>query len=216
MSDPLEFVPGYISPLTDKEHARIGRITLLWGQVEHFAEQILPAVTKLHWDDLVAINIPSKGIGNVISLIRAANTRMPKSQVRSDIEDFCDEVNAIKQSRNKIFHGIWGWRASGRGRTVEAAARKTSEPEHPLRVSQLPKVEKSLCKCSRLGSEIVRQLWNETTRVKYTRYFHHDQNADSPEWLMRWTEHNPLDDALLDRIGKEGQLPRLEHPYPRK
>ena len=49
MSDPLEFLAGYVSPLTDVEHATIGRIALLWGQADHFVEQLLPVVSELSW-----------------------------------------------------------------------------------------------------------------------------------------------------------------------
>jgi hypothetical protein len=39
--DPFEFVAPFVSPLTHDEHARIGRIAVLWGQIDMALDQLL-------------------------------------------------------------------------------------------------------------------------------------------------------------------------------
>lgn len=76
MSDPIEFFPGYVSPLTDKEHARIGRIALLWGQIEHFVEALIPRVSGLSVEELKALKVPDKPVGSKVLFLKAAANRL--------------------------------------------------------------------------------------------------------------------------------------------
>ncbi|WFL76708.1 hypothetical protein P7228_11960 [Altererythrobacter arenosus] len=213
--DPLEFIPGYVSPLTEKDHARIGRIAILWGQVEHFVEAILPHVTGLSWGELDAIKVTDKPIASKVDLLSQARNRVADEELCEQIREFCAAINETKVQRNHLFHGVWGWRATNRTKTVVPAARKSSNPEQPLKAAQLPSLEKKLCRCSRLGSDLVMHFHREGYRVKYTRYLHHDGH-DIEAWLQQWTERNPLDDVDLDRSSSPGRLPYLEHPYPQK
>ena len=41
MDDPYEFVPPFVSPLTHEQHARLGRIAILWGQVDMMLDILL-------------------------------------------------------------------------------------------------------------------------------------------------------------------------------
>lgn len=216
MSDGLEFIPGYISPLTDADHARIGRIAVLWGQVEHFVEAMLPRVSGLSWDELVALRVADQPIGQKVLFLKAAAKRLKDSDIQEAVTAFCAAIDETKSARNHVFHGMWGWRADRRTKTVDPAARKTSQPSQPFKAGQLPSLEKRLCACSRQGSDIMMAFWNESARVKYSRYIHHGEREVIPEWLSQWSERNPLDDVHLDRIAKAGQLPRLDAPYPRK
>lgn len=214
--DPLEFIPGYISSLTDVEHARIGRIAVLWGQIENFVEHMLPHVSGLTWDEIQAIGLAEKPVGQKVAFLKAAAKRIGDTALQQSVLNFCATIDDTKSARNHVFHGIWGWRAVQKTKSVVPAARKTSQPSQPFKASQLPGLEKKLCACSRQGSDIMMSLWREGVRSKYTRFIHHGARDELPEWLEQWTERNPLDDVLLDRIGKAGQLPRLSEPYTRK
>lgn len=214
--DPLEFIAGYISPLTEKDHARIGRIAILWGQVEHFVEEILPSVTGLSWEELAAAEITEKPIGTKVRILKQTRTRLEDEELSERVREFCSSIEETKVQRNHMFHGIWGWRGTQRTKTVVPAARKTSTPAQPLKISQLPALEKKLCRCSRLGSDLLMTFNQEQYRAKYTRFLHHDGHEDAPDWLIEWSEQNPLDYVEQDRISSPGRLPHLETPYPRK
>lgn len=217
MPDPFEFIPGYISPLTDVQHAQIGRIALLWGQVEHFVEQLLFPVTGLSGDELRALGVTDKPIGSKAMFLKAASARVEDEEVKKGIREFCAAIDATKAARNHVFHGVWGWRGDKRSKRIEPAARKSSVPHAPFKATQLDSLEKALCRCSRLGIDLTANLRGQKYRVKYTRFFHHgDNEAEIPKWFQQWSQRNQWSDEDLDQSAKAGQLPRLAAPYPTK
>jgi hypothetical protein len=214
MSDPLEFIPGYVSPLTDNEHARIGRVALLWGQIEHYVEILLCHATKQSWNELRAIQVAEKPIGAKVDYLNVAKSRLNNPKLEEKVGAFCALIHETKIARNHVFHGMWGWRTDSRTKSVTAAARKTSQPAQPFKASQLPALEKKLCRCSRMGADLAHHFWG-FERIGASRYLH-GASKDIEPWFDQWLERNPLDDAALDRNGKAGQLPRLARPFPRK
>lgn len=214
--DPLEFIPGYISPLTDKEHARIGRIAILWGQIELQTEDLLILVTRLSWAELEALQITDKPMGQRISFLTIAGRRLNDANLEEKLKKFITIINDTKASRNHVFHGMWGWRANSRKRTVEPCARRTKEPAVPMKMAQLIKLEKNLCRCSRAGYDLICELRGWQFRTKYTRFIHHGDKDGFPQWLQQWSERNPLDDDALDRSAVGAKLPRLEKLHPQK
>jgi hypothetical protein len=216
MSDPLEFIPGYVSPLTDRQHAQIGRIAILWGQVEHFVEQLLPRITGLSWKELEALGVTEKPIGSKVNFLKAAASRITDDDLKNEVRALCAAIDDTKVARNHLFHGIWGWRGDKRTKNVFPAARKTSAPHAPLKATQLPYLEKKLCRCSRMAIDIIQLLENPPMRTKYTRFLHHGDKDVAPQWFRQWSERNPLDGAALDRTSKAGRLPFLSEPYPQK
>lgn len=216
MSDPLEFIPGYISPLTDREHARIGRIALLWGQIEHLVEQLILHVSGLTLAELTALEITDKPIAAKTAYLNRIRGRHDDAGVREALGAFCAAIQDTKMARNHVFHGIWGWRGDKRTHKVVPAARKTQIPGQPFRATQLPPLEKKLCRCARTGFDLITRLSGESVWYKYTRFLHHSDETVSPQWFLQWTKRNPLDDALLDRTSPKGQLPRLKTLYPPK
>ena len=212
--DPLDFTPPYVSPLTDEQHATIGRITLLWGQVEHYAEALLPPLTGLSWGELEAISVTERAVGSKLNLIKEVNKRNENEELKEKVALFCRLVDETKNARNHIFHGMWGWRGTGKSKKVEPAARKTKVPSQPFKAERLDHVEKQLCRCARVGSEAARIIYGWNERSKYNRYIHHDGPERHPKWLEQWSERNPLEYESLDRISKAGRLPVLPKPYP--
>ena len=216
MNDPLEFVPGYISPLTDKQHAALGRIAILWGQIEHFVDSLIPIISNLNWEQLDALQVRSKTISSKTDFLVASTSKMPDSKLKDDIRLFCAMIHETKGPRNHAFHGMWGFRAESRKERVFAASRKETDPRSPFPASGLPNLEKKMCKCSRMGMDIIAKLWGAPGRPEMSRFFHHGEPIEAPQWLRQWSERNPLDDGDLDRNAKAGQLPRLSAPYPQK
>ena len=215
MTDLLEFLPGYVSPLTDEEHATIGRIALLWGQIEHFVEELLPAVTDLAHDELEALQINSKAIASKVAFLKAASRRISNAALRDEIVKFCTLIHDTKMQRNHIFHGMWGWRGDIRTKQVFPAARKQSDPHAPFPASKLSAIEKKLCKCARAGFNLFTRYHGHLERPHPSRFFHHGAGSDAPKWLLQWSERNPWD-GDPDRIEKVGQLPRRSALYPQE
>lgn len=214
MADPLEFISGYISPLTDKQHAQLGRIAVLWGQIEYFVESLLPVISGLSWDQLAALAVTEKPIGSKVDFLGASGKAHSDPAIRERVRQICGAINDTKAQRNHAFHGVWGLRGDERTKTVEPAARKTSAPNQPFRASQMGALEKKLCRCSRLAADLVWEMNGETERSKFSRFIHHNSCEPVPSWLQQWSARNPSDHESLDRHAKANQLPRPDAPYP--
>lgn len=216
MSDPLEFLPGYVSPLTDKEHATIGRIALLWGQVEHFVEVLLPIVTGLTLDELDALQISSKTIASKVDFLAKASSRVERADIRDGIKRFCAIIYETKSQRNHIFHGMWGWRGDDRTQRAFPAACKRSDLSSPFPADKLSTLEKKLCKCARMGFDLFTRYHGQLERPHPSRFFHHNAAGEAPEWLLQWSTRNRWDDEDPGRIESAGQLPRRSSLFPQQ
>jgi hypothetical protein len=184
-NDPWELIPGYISPLTDKEHARLGRIVVLWGQNEHFVERLLCRVSGLTWKELEILQVTEKPIGSKALYIAEAKKRLKDKDLEAKIQAFCDLIHETKLHRNHAMHGMWGWRATTRTRSVEPGARKTTDPKAPMKIAQLAALEKKLCRCSRIGIDPVGHF-DGHMRSRYGRFIHYDaESGPPPEWLRQ-------------------------------
>jgi hypothetical protein len=213
--DPLQYIPAFISPLTDAEHARLGRIVVLWGQVEHFVEQLLCRVSGLSWKELEALQITERPMGAKTNFMSIARKRLGDATLEAKVQLFCELINETKVARNHAMHGMWGWRANSRNRSVEPCARRTADPKQPMKTAQLAALEKKLCRISRIGSDLTAHFDGHNVRAKYGRFIHH-ADKERPAWLREWSSRNPLDCAVLDRSTRGGKLPRLSSPFPRK
>lgn len=216
MNDPLEYLPGYVSPLTDMEHATLGRIAILWGQIEHFVEELLPMVTGLSYEEMEALQINSKTISSKVDFLKTAVGRIKDEAIRTQIVEFCAIIHETKTQRNHIFHGIWGWRADERTKRVFPAAWKRSDPGAPFDYQKLPVLEKKLCKAARMGFNLFTRWHGERVPLHPSRFVHHNAQNDPPIWLLQWSKRNPWDDDSQDRIERAGQLPRRSSLFPQR
>jgi len=214
--DPLEYVSGYVSPLTDKEHAQIGRIAILWGQIEFFVDQLLEHVSGIEWSELEVLGVTDRPVAAKVDWLNRVKSRHPDPELQEKVGEFCAIIHETKTSRNHVFHGIWGWRADDRRKKMIPAARKMSAPNQPFLYTQLPMLEKKLCKCSRMGQDLCQPLWGPGFRPRLTRYIHHGVQSGTPKWMKQWSEHNPLVGAVQESSSKAVQLPRLRALFPPK
>jgi hypothetical protein len=215
MNDPLEYAAAYISPLTDKEHARIGRIAILWGQIEYCVDELLEHVTGFNRAELETLGVADRPVAAKVDFLNRVKDRHPDQDYRTKIADFCAIIHETKTSRNHVFHGMWGWRANERTKQMIPAARKPSALRQPFKYTQLPALEKKLCKCSRMGLDLCAPVWGSSVRARFTRFIHHD-DIDDPKWMTQWSERNRLDGEHLDHSAREGELPRLRALFPLK
>jgi hypothetical protein len=204
----LEYVAGYVSPLTDVEHAQIGRIAILWGQIENYCDELLEDVSGLKWDELKTLGVTDKMIAAKADFLSKASIRIADVERQETLKSFCALIKETKQDRNHVFHGMWGWRGDKRSKTVVPAARKESNIKAPFPAKRLPELEKKLCRCSRLGSNLVNKLWGGPANIRTTRYIHHDADV-AEDWLKEWSARNKC-----NVVGKEGELLRMKALLP--
>ena len=138
---------------------------MLWGQIEHFVEHLVCHVAGLTWDELKAVRIADQPIGQKVQYLKPVAKRLTDPKLTEQVVKFCVGIEDTKSDRNHLFHGIWGWRGDKRTKIVTAAARKTSAPDQPLKATKLPSLEKRLCRCSRMGSDLIMTFWNDARHV---------------------------------------------------
>ena len=209
-SDPNEFVPPFISSLTHDQHARIGRIAVLWGQIDLIVDQLLQLALGITGEQRQII-IGEKPIGAKLDMINRSWGGLKHEDGKALAKEFCDLAHQTKTHRNKCFHGVWGFRTGTKKNEIYPAAGHFKSMDDPLRATQLPALEKKLCKTARVGFQALVLLHEFPPHPEPVRLFH-GKPGDYPEWLPEWSKQHPLDDRALDHNWKLGQLPYLKHP----
>ena len=209
--DPYELAPAFLSPLTHDQHARIGRIALLWGQVDMILDQLLESALGITSRQRKAL-IGDKQIGGKLDLLNNNLDGIKGAKAKALAKEFRDLANQTKPHRNKCFHGIWGFAVGRKKGDVSPAATHYRSIENPLRVTQLPALERKLCKTSRVGMNALVELHELSEKVKACNRLFHGKSENRDTWLREWIAQHPLDDDALDRRWKRGQLPYLKKP----
>ncbi|MEO1967352.1 MAG: hypothetical protein ABGW87_01390 [Sphingomonadaceae bacterium] len=207
MDDPNEFVPPFISPLTHDQHARLGRIAILWGQIDMMLDLLLESALSLSAKQRRTL-IGEKPIGTKLDMLKNHLDELD-DEARELATQFWNLANETKTQRNRIFHGVWGFRC-GKTNEVTPAATHFKDGGNPVRVKQLAPLEKKLCKTARIGISAVNATGYLNRYSGAGRLFH--GAGDTPPWLPEWLEQHPVDDRSLDRRHKRGWLPFLTKP----
>lgn len=205
---------GWISPLTDKEHATLGRIAVLWGQIESCIDFILPAFCDLGREELDALGVYDKPMAAKVNFLEAVSSKRAAEAVNMKVRQFTKIIKDTKVQRNHAFHSMWGWRVDDRKKTVEPCARKLKNPEQGLRPAQLRKLERDLCECARHGKDLLHIAMGEGPDYNPTRFFH--GKSEPQEWFAQWITRNPAPLDNLDFGKTGGELPRLRDPHPER
>ncbi|MCL6251851.1 hypothetical protein M3P36_12465 [Altererythrobacter sp. KTW20L] len=209
MKDPHEFVPPFLSPLTHDEHATLGRIAILWGQVDMVLDLLLEATLGISGKQRQAL-LGEKPIGAKLDILKPLIADIASAETKRTALQFWDFASQTKTQRNRIFHGVWGIRCDG-PQKIQPAATHYKDKGNTTKASQLPELERKLCKTARLGAIAAYSLHNlGGIEGGASRLFH--GSGPPPPWLQEWKEQHPVDDDALDHRYKEGQLPFLTNP----
>ena len=210
MSDSFpEHLPAFISPLTDTQHAQLGRIALLWGQLDFILDELLLNVLNLTMAQR-SMFVGEKPMGPKLDLIKPQISTIQDADAKALVQQFYELLNDTKAKRNHAFHGVWGWRAIDKREQIVVCARHPKALHNPVTVKDLPKLEADLCRASNIGFRglSILRAWDPPKGVAR---FSHGQ-GQTPEWYLRWSAQHPLGDHNLDRNCKVGELPRLIDP----
>jgi hypothetical protein len=200
-------VPAFYSPLTHEQHAQLGRIAILWGQIDMFVDNLLTAVLGID-PDLRAQLFNEKQIAGKLDHLLKSAPNVSDMKARVAVIAFINSALALKSDRNRCFHGVWGFRIVRK--SVEAAAQHHRALENPFKAADLPRLERSLCQLSHQGMLALNAL-GEMDLLTGAYPLFHGQMPDQ-EWLAEWTEQHYADRHNLGRSYKLGRLPYLEHP----
>lgn len=211
MSDPYEFVPPFFSPLTHDQHARLGRIAVLWGQIDMILDQLLQAAMGLTGKQLRTFG-GEKPIGVKLGWLGNHMDDLHPQSGRDLAQQFATLADETKNQRNRCFHGVWGFRPA-RGQRIVAAASHFKEVHNPVTTDDLPALEKKLCRTARVGTRALVELGIfSADNVRGCNRLFNGPGDDPPGWLSEWSAEHPVDDSALDSRHKLGQLPFLKEP----
>ena len=130
--------PQYKIALTKEETTELGRLAVIWGQLDHFT---MMAVTKLLAADQHSGTILMKDMttGSLVNLLRKSLLRIKDPDTRKKGKKFCKDMAPLIEYRNHIMHGIWGWQIKGKSaRNAKPACLFVKEPNrevHPDRIT---------------------------------------------------------------------------------
>jgi hypothetical protein len=206
---PDEHLAPFLSPLTHDQHAQIGRLAVVWGQIDMVLDQLLQHTMGLTGKQRQTL-VGEKPIGAKLDMLAQHIDDIEDETTRYFTRRFWDLANQTKSHRNRCFHGVWGWWAAPRKKMIPAAAHFKSL-ENPVKSTDLTALEKKLCRTSRVGFEALRRL-ADFGDFKGCSRLTHGSGLFIPPWIQEWIEQHPLDDQLLGRKHKAGRLPYLEKP----
>ena len=209
-SSPSEFVPPFISPLTHDQHAQLGRIAILWGQIDMILDQLLQFAIGLTGQQRITL-IGEKPLGAKLSMLTVHLDDIKHKEAQKAAREFWNLANETKTARNRCFHGVWGFRCGKKKNDIFAAAMHFKAKENPVRADQLAPLEKKLCRTARVGWKAVAALSEFSADDRCGRLYH-GPSLKSPPWLQEWREQHPVDDHSLDHRHKAGELPYLTKP----
>lgn len=207
--DPSADLPAFISPLTHDQHAQLGRMAVLWGQVDMILDNLLDLALNITPAQRMTL-IGEKPIGAKLDILSKHLSGLTHPQGQKLARRFWDLANQTKTQRNRCFHGVWGWWASPSKKVIPAASHFKAK-ENPVKVGDLAAIERKLCQTSRAGIEALRLIQDWKTDLRGSNRLFHGKSP-SPPWLEEWCEQHPVDDRSLDRRHKRGQLPYLAEP----
>lgn len=204
-------VPAFVSPLTHDQHAQIGRIAILWGQVDMFVDSLLTFVIGISAELRFEL-FADKQIGMKLDALRKFTAKLQTSKEKQQLQKFISLVDAIKADRNQCFHGTWGFRVTKK-RTVEAAAQHSKRPEAAFKASSLATLERKLCQASHQGM-LAMEFFDQSMPVGGAMPLFHglDETFVDQEWFREWQKRYFEDHHIQDHRWKPGRLPFLEHP----
>lgn len=201
-------VPAFYSPLTHDQHAQIGRIAVLWGQVDMFVDNLLTQILEIS-PALRARLFSEKSIASKIALLSSFIQEMAEGEAKTESTKFAKMVNEAKSQRNKCFHGVWGYHVT-RARKITPAAQHIKQVDQPFKVADLPKLERKLCQISHQGMLSLATL-GVMPVFEGAQPMLHGFVADE-EWFAEWRAQHHEDHQTPSRNWKPGRLPYLDPP----
>lgn len=208
---PSDFVPPFVSPLTHDQHAQLGRIAILWGQIDMILDQLLQHAIGITGEQRITL-IGEKPIGAKLDMLSAHLKDISDQKAQQHAREFWNLANETKTVRNRCFHGVWGFRCGKKKNDIFAAAMHFKARENPVRADQLDALEKKLCKTARTGWRALTLLADFQSTGDRSGRLYHGPEAHGPSWLQEWREQHPVDDHSLDHRHKAGELPYLTKP----
>lgn len=155
--------PAYKIPLNDEELLLVGRITILWGQIEFFVDDIICAI---HGIDREQLDLFASGqmIGSRVNFIDKGIARIKSKALRDQANRVVKEIRRVGPDRNMLTHGIWGFHVNKARTQQRAGAHSKKRPKTPMFATQLVRLESDITDLT----VQVANLWAALLELPYT------------------------------------------------
>lgn len=142
MSDavPEMVAPKFRITLTAAETLEVGRLSVVWGQIDHF---VLCSVSMLLAKDLSAgvALLGTLTTGPLVNQLNKARVRIEDEEIQNLTKKFCEDMGPLIDKRNHLMHGIWGVHLPGKDPTKGKPAcfftKHSTKPLFPQEVTKL-------------------------------------------------------------------------------
>ncbi len=126
--------PVYEIPMDDSTLIVLGRIAVMWGQIEAHLEFILINLSGLPPEEYMAGN-KHIGISGKLSQLSRLLSDPKFASIRTHLLLAHQEVDDCISDRNVTMHGLWGWGELESGNWV--ACSRSPRREEPILVTEL-------------------------------------------------------------------------------
>lgn len=99
---PSDFVPPFVSPLTHDQHAQLGRIAILWGQIDMILDQLLQHAIGITGEQRITL-IGEKPIGAKLDMLSAHLKDISDQKAQQHAREFWNLANETKTVRNGVY-----------------------------------------------------------------------------------------------------------------
>ncbi len=128
MSENTFKQPRFHLPLSEGGQTLVGRIALMWAQTEFFLDEIIACAFRLPMKNLRAL--AGESLTSQRVRILGENLHLiANDEARAEASTLCCNLKNMRQDRNHIIHGMWGWHNPDHGQYEAAAlSHKVKEP----------------------------------------------------------------------------------------
>ena len=120
--------PKFPLPLNDPGLILVGRIVLMWSQVEHFLDEIIALTYRVSTPNMRLL-VGERLTGGRVQVLKANTDMIQNVEARKEAKLLCSNLSDIRTDRNHIMHGMWGWYNPDHDKYEAAAlSHKRAEP----------------------------------------------------------------------------------------
>jgi hypothetical protein len=169
--------PKFKITLTAQQTLEVGRLSVIWGQIDHF---LLQSVGILLTHDLAcAVTLMgAQTTGPLVGLLSKARHRIKDAEIQRLAKQFCDDMAPLIEARNHITHGIWGAYLPGKDpKKAKPACLYVRKPVHPL----FPEKVTEIADKAAAQTHVISKIW------------HHLSGLEMPEGhpIFYFGQHTP-------------------------
>ena len=124
--------PKFKISLTANQTLEIGRLSVIWGQIDHF---LLGSISMLLTKDMAgAVALMGEmTTGPLVNLLNKSRHRIQDEEIRELTKTFCADMGPLIKTRNHVMHGIWGWYLPGKNpKKAKPGCLHVSNPYNPV------------------------------------------------------------------------------------